>query len=262
MAEIRVAISGAGKMGREVARALRDDPELVACGFIDPLAGTSEIDGLPVRAEAVEGLDAFGPGVVVDFSNAAFTPGLVEAAIVRGIRPVVGTTGLHAEWLQWLAVECERTRLGAVVASNFAIGAVLMMEFARQASKHFDAAEIIELHHDQKVDAPSGTAKSTAEGMLAARGRPFEHAGTERETVPGTRGGELGGIAIHSVRLAGFVAHQEVIFGAPGQTLTLRHDTTGRESFMPGVLLAVKAVGGLEGLVVGLEGLLGLRAGR
>jgi 4-hydroxy-tetrahydrodipicolinate reductase len=133
-----------------------------------------------------------------------------------------------------------------------------MMHFARQAARFFDNAEIIELHHDQKVDAPSGTAKTTAELMRAARKGPFVHPSTEKETIPGTRGGELGGIAIHSVRLPGLVAHQEVIFGGLGQTLTIRHDSTGRDSFMPGVVAAARAVMGLDHLVVGLDALLGL----
>jgi len=142
------------------------------------------------------------------------------------------------------------------IAANFAIGAVLMMHFAAQAARFFDNAEIIELHHDQKVDAPSGTAKTTAELMRAARKDPFVHPLTEKETVPGTRGGELGGIAIHSVRLPGLVAHQEVIFGGLGQTLTIRHDSTGRDSFMPGVIAATRAVMGIDHLVVGLDELL------
>lgn len=256
MAEIRVAISGAGKMGRQVALAALEDPQLVACGFIDPLFGAGEAEGLQVWPEASSGLESMRPDVVVDFSNAAFTPGLVEVAVEHGVRPVIGTTGLTNDWLAWLEGECAKRHLGGVVASNFALGAVLMMRFAREAARYFDSAEIIELHHDQKVDAPSGTAKSTAEGMLETRGRPFDHRAAEKETIPGTRGGELGGVAIHSVRLPGLVAHQEVIFGGLGQTLSLRHDSTGRESFMPGVILAARAVMRLDRLVVGLDALL------
>ena len=145
-----------------------------------------------------------------------------------------------------------------VVAPNFAIGAVLLMYFARQAARFFDHAEIIELHHAGKVDAPSGTAKATAEQMVEARGEPFQRVEAEVQTVADTRGGDVGGVTLHSVRLPGLVAHQEVLLGGLGQTLSLRHDSTGRDSFMPGVLAAVKAVRETEGLVVGLDALFGL----
>jgi 4-hydroxy-tetrahydrodipicolinate reductase len=133
-----------------------------------------------------------------------------------------------------------------------------MMQFARQAARFFDNVEIIELHHDQMVDSPSGTAKTTAELMRAARHTDFTHPNSEKEPVVGARGAELGGVAIHSVRLPGLVAHQEVIFGGLGQTLTIRHDTTGRDSFMPGVIMATRAVFERNGLVQGLDTLLGL----
>jgi len=197
----------------------------------------------------------------VDFSNADWTPALADAALAHGVRMVVGTTGLSAAFVEELRSRCAAQKLGGVMASNFALSAVLMMEFARQAAKFFDHAEIIELHHNQKVDAPSGTAKTTAEMMLAARGKGFEHADTERFTVEGARGGDLGGIAIHSVRLPGLVAHQEVIFGSLGQTLTIRQDSTGRDSYMPGVLLAVRRVMEMDHLAVGLDRLLGLGEG-
>jgi len=145
-----------------------------------------------------------------------------------------------------------------VVASNFAVGAVLMMNFAKQAAPFFEHVEIIELHHDRKVDAPSGTAKTTAELIRAARESDVTRVPTDIQTIPGTRGGELGGVTIHSVRLPGLVAHQEVLFGGLGQTLTIRHDSTGRESFMPGVVLAVRAVMETDHLVNGLDELLGL----
>jgi 4-hydroxy-tetrahydrodipicolinate reductase len=161
--------------------------------------------------------------------------------------------------VDWLDGEAARRRLGVVMAPNFAIGAVLMMHFAAIAAPYFDAAEVIELHHDRKVDSPSGTAKATAEMMRAAREANFLHRRSDREPIPGARGAEAGGVAIHSVRLPGLVAHQEVIFGGLGQTLTIRHDTTGRDSFMPGVLLATREVMRLEKLVLGLDRLMGLR---
>ncbi|MCC6382442.1 MAG: 4-hydroxy-tetrahydrodipicolinate reductase [Dehalococcoidia bacterium] len=258
MAELRVVVSGTGKMGRQVGAAVASEPGLSLVGFVDGLATTADLDGLPVYTNPAFCFDETRPDVVVDFTNAAWTPGLAAAALSAGVRPVIGTTGLSAELLAWLEHECRSLKTGAVVAPNFAIGAVLMMHFARQAARFFTSAEIIELHHDQKADAPSGTAKATAEMMAAAREEAFRHAPTEKETVPGTRGGQVGGIAIHSVRLPGLVAHQEVIFGAPGQTLTIRHDSTGRDSFMPGIIAAVRAVTEVDRLVVGLDRLFGL----
>jgi 4-hydroxy-tetrahydrodipicolinate reductase len=175
-----------------------------------------------------------------------------------GARLVSGTTGLADEFMEELERECRERKLGAVMAANFAIGAVLMIHLAKLAGRHFDYAEIIELHHERKADAPSGTALATARAMLSARGRPFENSPAAKETLAGTRGGALDGIGIHSVRLPGLVAHQEVILGTLGQTLTIRHDTTSRESFMPGVLLAIKEVMNRQELVVGLDKLIGL----
>ncbi len=245
-------------MGRQVAGALAAEADLQPVCFVDALGTGEACDGLPVYTDLDACLVEARPRVIVDFTNAAWTPQLAEAALARGINLVVGTTGLPAAFIEQLEAECRARKVGAVVASNFALGAVLMMEFARQAARFFESAEIIELHHDQKVDAPSGTAKTTAEMMVRERGRPFGHAPTEKETLPGTRGGELGGIAIHSVRLPGLVAHQEVLLGSLGQTLTIRHDSTGRDSFMPGVLAAVRAVTKLDHLVVGLDSLLGI----
>lgn len=255
---VRVVVSGSGRMGRQVAAALREAPDTEALAFVDALSPEASCDGLPVYTDAAACLSEKRPDVVVDFTNAAWTPELARVAIENRARLVIGTTGLQPEFVEWLRATCDEQRIGAVLASNFAIGAVLMMAFAEQAARFMDHAEIIELHHDQKVDAPSGTALTTAERMRAAREQPFVYPDTEKETLPGTRGGEYGGIAIHSVRLPGLVAHQEVIFGGLGQTLSIRHDSTGRESFMPGVLLAVRSVMNEERLIVGLDGLLGL----
>lgn len=255
---IRVAVSGSGKMGRQVAQAIHAEPGMELLGFVDGLAPADHVEGLPVLRDPVQALEQYAPDVVIDFTNAAWTPVLAEAALAANARLVVGTTGLSSDFMSWLERECLARKMGAVVAANFAIGAVLMMHFAEQAARFFDNVEIIELHHDQKVDAPSGTAKTTAELMAAARMEPFVYPATERETVPGSRGARLENIAIHSVRLPGLVAHQEVIFGGLGQTLTIRHDTTGRDSFMPGVIAATRGVMSLEHLVVGLDALLGL----
>jgi len=260
MTDLKVLVSGTGKMGRQVCAAVNAEAGMAPVAYVDGLATSAVIDGLPVYTDPAKCMAETRPDVAIDFTNAAWTPKLAEAAVLAGVRLVIGTTGLSAEFIAWLERETASRKLGAVVASNFAIGAVLMMHFARQAARYFDNAEIIELHHDQKVDSPCGTAKSTAEMMLAARGKPFIHPESEKETLPGARGAELGGAAIHSVRLPGLVAHQEVIFGGLGQTLTIRHDTTGRDSFMPGVLSAAKAVMQLDHLVVGLDRLMGLEA--
>ena len=259
MDDIRVIISGSGRMGRQVAEAVAEATGMTPVAFVDGLAEVSEVGGLPVFTSS-EGCFAQNPAdVVIDFTNAAWTPGLAEAALAAGVRPVIGTSGLSAEFMEWLGREAKERGLGAVVAANFAIGAVLMMYFAGAAARFFDTAEIIELHHDQKVDAPSGTAIATARLMRAAREQKFVQPRTEKETLPGSRGAEYEGIAIHSVRMPGLVAHQEVLFGGLGQTLSIRHDTTGRDSFMPGVLAATRAVMDLDHLVVGLEELFGLK---
>jgi len=258
MSELRVAVSGAGKMGRQVIAALRDATDMSPVACLDGLGAATDVDGLPRYADAAACFAAEKVDVVVDFTNAAWTPRLADAALPRGVRMVIGTTGLDAEFLERLGRQASAHRAGVVVASNFAISAVLMMHFARQAARFFDYAEIVELHHEQKVDSPSGTARTTAQGMVEARGRPFIHPESEIESIPGARGAELGGVAIHSVRLPGMVAHQEVIFGGLGQTLTIRQDSTGRDSYMPGVLAAVRAVMDRDRLVLGLDELFGL----
>ena len=255
---IKVVISGTGNMGRQVGAAVSvaDGVELVA--YVEAVDAPESCDGLPVFADPSECFSTVQADVVVDFTNVQWTPNVVSAALSAGVRPVIGTSGLSTEFVDGLAKSCDELRLGAVIASNFAVGAVLMMNFAKQAAPFFEHVEIIELHHDRKVDAPSGTAKTTAEMIRSARETDVTSTPTEIQTVPGTRGGEVGGVTIHSVRLPGLVAHQEVLFGGLGQTLTIRHDTTGRDSFMPGVILAVKAVMETDHLVNGLDELLGL----
>jgi 4-hydroxy-tetrahydrodipicolinate reductase len=193
--------------------------------------------------------------VAVDFTHPSAVLETVEWCLAHGIHVVVGTTGITPEVLEEIRARTERGHANAIVVPNFAIGAVLMMRFAEEAARHLDAAEVIELHHDGKADAPSGTALATARRVAAAR------AGTWRppagdEDHPGARGTVVDGVRVHAVRLPGLLAHQEVIFGGPGQTLTIRHDSTDRSSFIPGVLLAIRAVGARPGLTVGLEPLL------
>jgi 4-hydroxy-tetrahydrodipicolinate reductase len=181
-----------------------------------------------------------------------------RAALSQGVAFVTGTTGFSAEDLAALRQLAQESQTGCIVAPNFAIGAVLAGHFATIAARHFAWAEVIELHHERKADAPSGTALATARAIVAARGEPFEQTEVTKQTLPGTRGGDVDGVHVHSVRLPGFVAHQEILFGGQGEVLTIRHDSTHRNSFMPGVLLAIKHAVAHPGYVFGLAPLLGL----
>ncbi len=259
---IRVAVLGAlGRMGDQVCRAVdaTDDLELVAA--IDAAAtGAESVCGLEV-ASAIAEAAAAGAEVAVDFTHPDVVEANIDELVESGIHVVVGTSGFDAARLAEL-----EDRLAAVgsphvlVAPNMAIGGVLMMYFAEKAAPFFDRAEIIELHHDAKADSPSGTAQNTAERMQTAREAAggWPERGESTETVAGSRGGKVGDVRVHAVRLPGLVAHQEVILGTQGQTLTIRHDSHDRTSFMPGVLLAVRGVVDRPGLTVGLEPLLGL----
>jgi 4-hydroxy-tetrahydrodipicolinate reductase len=264
MEAIYVVIAGAlGKVGSELVTAVADDPSLRLVGGVEVPGSQREIvlrDGssVPLSSDVDALLKRTRPRVLVDFTRPDAAMINVRVAFRQGVSPVVGTTGLTSENLAEIRDLCSSTGVGAVVAPNFAIGAVLLMHFARIAARYFDHAEIIELHHDQKADAPSGTALATARAMRESRGRDLVAAATSKQTLDGTRGGVSGGVHIHSVRLPGLVAHQEVIFGGLGQTLTLRHDSISRQSFVPGVLLAIKEVVKRHDFVYGLEGLLGV----
>lgn len=260
---ICVAATGAlGRMGREVCRAVLADPELDLAGAVDPSAGgvepapVVEGTGIPV-VTGVESLYPAGIDVLVDFTHSAAAVSNTNWALDNGIHAVVGTTGIPEEELEAIGRRAGDGKANVIIAPNFALGAVMMMKFAEMAAGVFNQCEIIELHHRGKRDSPSGTALATAsrieEAMRAGDLPPFE----EKE-VRGSRGGGLGHVRIHSVRLDGLVAHQEVIFGSTGQTLIIRHDTTDRSCFMPGVIMAVKAVSGLPGLTLSLEPLLRL----
>jgi 4-hydroxy-tetrahydrodipicolinate reductase len=264
---IKVLISGSGKMGREVLHAVSAAEDMEPVGVVD-LLSTEEYISLPGEAEALVPFERdpsalitrTRPDVIVDFTSAEWTPKLAEAALEDNVRLVSGTSGLGESFLAHLDEECSKRELGAVVAANFAIGAILMQQMSRMAARFYDNAEIIEQHHDGKVDAPSGTSLATAKAIADASAEPMNVPATKRETIRGTRGGVVDGVAIHSVRLPGLVAHQEVIFGGPGETLRIRHDTSDRASFMPGVLLAVREVVKLKSLVIGLEGLFGFES--
>ncbi len=246
---IRVGVLGArGRMGQQVCAAVdaAEDMDLVA--MVD--AG----DWLFSVADA-------GAQVLVDFTHPDVVMDNIRFAIDQGIHAVVGTTGLTAERLdiirEWLD---DTSELGVLVVPNFAIGAVLTMHFARLAARYYESAEVVELHHPEKVDAPSGTAMRTAKIIAAARAEAGLGAVPDATTQcrDGARGTEVDGIHVHALRVAGLVAHQEVVFGTRGETLTLRHDSLDRVSFMPGVLLAVRQIASQPGLTVGLEPLLGL----
>jgi 4-hydroxy-tetrahydrodipicolinate reductase len=268
----KVAVLGAGgRMGREVCRAVAGDPELSLVAAVDPtaagrrvgdLAGVSGAAGELEVAAGIDVLAGAGAEVAVDFTVAAAAAANLSWCAGQGVHGVVGTTGLGPDTLDELAAAFGASGANCIVAANFAITAVLMMRFAELAAPFVDDVEIVELHHNAKIDAPSGTALATAARIAAARagagGRPWAPDATRNEVVAGARGAEApGGIRVHSVRLPGLVAHQEVIMGAAGQGLSIRHDAYDRTSFMPGVLLAVKAVGSLPGLTVGLDAVLG-----
>ncbi len=262
---IKVAINGVlGRVGQEVLRAVCSDAELQAVGAVDIKAkgkllalpgGTADI---PLSNDIDSILSSTKPDVMVDFTLYQAAMPAIRIAAKRKVNLVIGTTGFSQQDIDEIDKLCRSNKIGAVVASNFALGAILMIHMAKIAAKYFDYAEIIEKHHEKKADAPSGTALSTAKAMVQARGRGFQVPPLEKENIPGTRGGQLDGVSIHSVRLPGYLANQDVIFGALGQTLKISHETISREAFMPGVILAIKGVNETKGLIVGLENLLGL----
>ena len=248
---IRVLVSGAaGRMGREVVRAVTaaDGMEVVAC--VDPGATGVRVESgvngatLECRSGLAEVIAESEPDVMVDFTHPSVVEGNLRVALPLGVDCVVGTTGLSEEKLAEL-VELAPEGTTLFFAPNFAIGAVLMMQFAEQAARYLPHVEVTELHHDQKADAPSGTAIRTARMIAAARRVAPASPGSETELpgMEGARGAVVDGVHVHSVRLPGLVAHQEVLFGGQGQTLTIRHDSIDRTSFMPGVVLAVREVG-------------------
>jgi len=246
MSKIKVGVLGAkGRMGATVCEAVSasSDCELVAA--------------LDVNDDLMD-LVSNGAEVVVDFT----TPSSVEANLKflaeNNIHAVVGTTGFNADKLAAVEKQFVASKASVVIAPNFGLAAVLMMKFAAKAAPHFESVEIIELHHPRKADAPSGTARQTAEMIAEARSGMEAMPDSTSDLIPGARGAIVAGVPVHSIRLQGVVAHQEVVFGGPGESLTIRHDSYDRESFMPGVLLAVRKVSQTSGLTYGLENLLEL----
>lgn len=247
---IRVAVSGSkGRMGREVLRAVEEAPDIELVGAVD---FGEDLDAMLASAK---------PDALVDFTVPQSAMGNIAVALQNKVVPIVGTTGITSADRDEITIICARNGVGALIAPNFALGAVLMMQFARQAAAYFPDAEVIEMHHEKKVDSPSGTAVLTAE--LIAQGRagasPAPSPANPIVKFPGGRGATVETVPVHSVRLPGFVASQMVIFGGAGQTLTIRHDSIDRASFMPGVLLAVRKaaeIGASGKLIYGLENLL------
>jgi 4-hydroxy-tetrahydrodipicolinate reductase len=250
-------------MGQMVCRAVADDPDLALVAAVDRSHVGESIGSLIGKpklevwvADELHELLTADAEVAVDFTHPDVALEDVRWAVEHAVDMVVGTTGLTDEDLEAIRslLASDTSESNVIVAPNFAIGAVLMQRFAAEAARFFPAVEVIELHHDGKADAPSGTSLATVRRILEERGS--EARGPDAESIPGARGADVEGVRVHSVRLPGLVAHQEVILGAPGQTLTIRHDSMDRASFMPGVLLAIKAVSSRPGLTVGLEPLL------
>jgi 4-hydroxy-tetrahydrodipicolinate reductase len=249
-------------MGQEVVRAVCHEPEMKLVGAVERQVSVDFLtlpDGsrVPFSASLDDILSSCQPDVVVDFTIAKATMPAVRTIAEHGVNMVVGTTGLTADDISEIEHLAKAHKIGVMVAPNFALGAVLMMHLAKIAGKYLDHAEIIELHHDRKADAPSGTSQMTARAMAKERGKPFLPPAVAGEDSP-SRGRTIEGINLHSVRLPGLMAHQEVILGTDGQTLRIRHDQISREAFMPGVLLAIKEVVRRPGLIYGLDNLLGL----
>jgi 4-hydroxy-tetrahydrodipicolinate reductase len=246
MSKIKVGVLGAkGRMGATVCEAITASPD---CELVAALDLNDDLSGLVTS----------GAEVVVDFT----TPNSVEANLkflaANDIHAVVGTTGFDADKLAAVEKQFAASKANIVIAPNFGLAAVLMMQFAAKAAPHFESVEIIELHHPRKADAPSGTARRTAEMIADARAGMAAMPDATTDLIPGARGAIVSGVPVHSIRAQGLVAHQEVLFGGPGESLTIRHDSYDRESFMPGVLLAVRKVSQTPGLTYGLEHLLDL----
>jgi 4-hydroxy-tetrahydrodipicolinate reductase len=262
---IRVAVVGAGgRMGQEVLRTLVPSEGFDIVAAVDSsFAGTNvrELAGpkasdVVIKDKLGAALDQADAQVLVDFSHASAAPTHALSAIKRGVRPVIGVTGISKPDLQEISFQCRETKTGGIYAPNFAIGAVLMMRFAEMAAQWYPDAEIIELHHDRKEDAPSGTAILTAEKIGEARKAPPTKKPRPNLKVEGARGGKCSEVNVHSVRLPGCIAHQMVLFGGEGETLTIRHDSMSRGSFMYGVKLATRRVLELDEFLVGLDRLI------
>jgi len=253
---INVVVNGAaGKMGLETVKAVQKEKDIKLVGICDVKNIEVYTGGLKTSKDLKALIADTQANVVVDFTHPDTVMNNIKTILTSKAHAVVGTTGLSDKDMKEIEKLCKENNVNCLVAPNFAVGAVLMMMFSQKAAKHMPNVEIIEMHHDKKADAPSGTAIKTAD--LIQKAQAISKSGTkETETIKGARGGNKDNIHIHSVRLPGLVAHQEVIFGGLGQTLTIRHDSLNRESFMPGVIMAIRKMSELKGLVYGLENIL------
>mgnify|MGYP003292097875 CR=1 FL=1 len=263
---IKVLVIGAcGKMGREVVKAVCAQDNMQLVGAVDlvnvgldvgSIVLNKEI-GVNIKSDLQSAIDEVSPDVAIDFTQPSVIFNNAKILLNNGVKPVIGTTGLTDEQLAELKKLSEEKGVSALIAPNFTIGAVLMMMFAKKAAQYFDNAEIIELHHNQKKDAPSGTAVKTAQLMAQEKSDFAKNNCAETELIEGSRGGaSYSNIHIHSVRMPGFIASQEVLFGAAGQIMTIRHDSMDRECYMSGVILAVNHVFNNSGFVYGLDNIL------
>lgn len=265
METIKIIIAGPrGKMGKEAVKLVANTEHFELTAVVDhkydgmklsELEGFPNLD-VPIYTDFEKCLQNTAADVLIDLTTPEVGMYHTKTALTYNVRPVVGTSGFSKEDLQELEAICKDKELGCIIAPNFAIGAVLMMKFSQMAAKYFQDVEIIEMHHDQKLDAPSGTAVKTAEMISAVRKAKKQGHPNEKETVTGARGAEVDGMRIHSVRLPGLIAHQQVLLGSDGQTLTIRHDSYHRGSFMSGIKVAVETVTKLNTFVYGLENIL------
>lgn len=265
METVKIVIAGPrGRMGREAVNLVETTEHFELVAAIDHKNDglkLSELDGfpnldIPIYTDLEKCLQNIKADVLIDLTTPEVGMTHTRTALNHNVRPVVGTTGFSKSDLEELEAACREKEIGCIIAPNFAIGAVLMMKFSQLAAKYFADAEIIEMHHDQKLDAPSGTAVKTAQMISEVRETKVQGHPNEKETLAGARGAEYEGMRIHSVRLPGLIAHQQVMFGSDGQTLTLRHDSYHRGSFMSGVKVAVETVMKINTFVYGLENIL------
>ena len=252
---IKVAIAGPrGKMGREAVSTVIKNAEFLLVGLLDSKKQEETLgDNIPIFTSLTELIEETAPDVLVDLTVPSAVYDHTITALEYGVRPVVGTTGFSDAQLDSIRNLVEEKQIGCIIATNFSIGAVLMMKFAQTAAKYLPDVEIIEMHHDEKIDAPSGTAIKTAQMIQNTRTEATQGHPQEEEILPGARGANFEGMRIHSVRLPGLIAHQQVLLGGDGQLLTLRHDSFNRGSFMSGVVLSIKEVMCQNKLIYGLE---------
>lgn len=252
---LKVLVNGAlGRMGQEVVKKVQSEKDLELVAVVDVNPGTA--GGLPVQQDVLTAIKTAQPDVLVDFTKPAVVMNTLRQVLPTGVACVVGTTGFSKENLAEVDALAKANNTAVLVAPNFALGAVVMMKLACEAAKYFPNVEIIEKHHDQKLDAPSGTALLTAQRIAEVRAKMHQGHPEEKETMAGVRGGDYEGMRIHSVRLPGYVASQEVIFGSQGETLHISTEPVSRECYMPGVALACRKIKDYKGLVYGLENML------